>query len=100
VIAALIGFSTLLIGGFSRFGVWLGGFSRFGVWREIVIAFGLLLVLDGTRGTLAAQVSANANLWPILYLPSVIGGVIATLMLLHAANPAWRTRLLRRRAAA
>ena len=90
VIAALIGFSTLLI----------GGFSRFGVWREIVIAFGLLLVLDGTRGTLAAQVSANANLWPILYLPSIIGGVIAMLMLLHAANPAWRARLLRRRAAA
>ena len=35
VVAAMIGFSTLLI----------GGFSRFGVWREIVIAFGLLLSL-------------------------------------------------------
>ncbi|MEQ6203482.1 LPS export ABC transporter permease LptF [Sulfitobacter sp. HNIBRBA2951] len=90
VIAALIGFSTLLI----------GGFSRFGVWREIVIAFGLLLLLDGTRGTLSAQVSAKADLWPILYLPSLIGAVIATLMLLHAAHPSWRARLRRRRSAA
>jgi lipopolysaccharide export system permease protein len=69
------------------------------VWREIVIAFGLLLLLDGTRGTLSAQVSANAELWPILYLPSLIGAVIATLMLLHAAHPSWRARLRRRRTA-
>lgn len=86
MIAALVGFSTLLI----------GGFSRFGVWREVVIAFGLLLLLDGMRGTLSGQVSANAALWPLLYLPSLIGALIVTLMLLHAANPAWRARFIRR----
>lgn len=90
VVAALIGFTTLLI----------GGFSRFGVWREIVIAFGLLILLDGARGTLTSQVTENAALWPLLYLPSLIGAVIASLMLLHAAHPGWRARLKRRRAAA
>lgn len=90
VIAALIGFSTLLI----------GGFSRFGVWREIVIAFGLLIFLDGARGTLSSQVGSNASLWPLLYLPSAIGALITLAMLWHAANPAWRARLMRRRAQA
>ena len=90
VTAALIGFSTLLI----------GGFSRFGVWREIVFAFGLLVVLDGLRGTLSSQVSANAQLWPLMYLPTLTGAGIAALMLWHAANPAWRARWIRRRAAA
>lgn len=89
VIAALVGFATLLI----------GGFSRFGVWREIVIAFVLLLVLDGMRGTLSTQVNANALHWPLLYLPSIIGGAIAAAMLWHAAHPSWRARLLRRRSA-
>ena len=90
IIAALVGFTTLLI----------GGFSRFGVWREIVLAFGLLIFLDGLRGTLSSQVVDKAALWPLLYLPSLLGAAIAVLMLLHAANPAWRARLKRRGATA
>lgn len=86
IVAALIGFSTLLA----------GGFSRFGVWREIVIAFGLLIILDGTRGSLISQVVENASLWPLLYLPSLVGAAIASLMLLHTAHPSWRLRLKRR----
>jgi lipopolysaccharide export system permease protein len=85
VIAALIGFSTLLI----------GGFSRFGVWREIVLAFGLLIVLDGARGALSSSVAVAAELWPLMYIPSLVGAVLACLMLLHAANPGWRLRLRR-----
>jgi lipopolysaccharide export system permease protein len=88
IVAALIGFSTLLI----------GGFSRFGVWREIVIAFGLLIVLDGARGTLTNQVSDQASLWPLIYVPSLIGAFLCTLMLLHASRPAWRARMIRRKA--
>ncbi|MEH6647752.1 LPS export ABC transporter permease LptF [Sulfitobacter sp.] len=89
IIAALIGFSTLLI----------GGFSRFGVWREIVLSFGLLILLDGARGTLSSQVSGNAALWPLVYLPTFVGALIIVAMLWHAANPAWRSRLIRRKAA-
>ena len=85
-IAALIGFITLLI----------GRFSRFGVWREIVLAFGLLIFLDGLRGTLSSAVVDNAALWPVMYLPSAFGAGIAALMLLHAANPGWRARFKRK----
>lgn len=90
VIAALIGFSTLLI----------GGFSRFGVWREIVLSFGLLIVLDGVRGSLSSQVMETASLWPILYLPTLFGALVVLAMLWHAANPAWRKRLWPRKAPA
>ena len=85
VVAALIGFSTLLI----------GGYSRFGVWREVVIAFGLLLVLDGMRSTLQDLVRNDPALWPLIYLPIAVGSVLVLGMLGHAAAP---YRLRRRRA--
>ncbi|WP_415922767.1 LPS export ABC transporter permease LptF [Tateyamaria sp. SN6-1] len=85
VVTALIGFATLLV----------GGYSRFGVWREIVIAFLLLLVLDGTRTTLSDPVMQDADMWPILYAPSVAGGIIVIAMLWSAAHPGWARRRLR-----
>ncbi|UWR23840.1 LPS export ABC transporter permease LptF [Sulfitobacter sp. S190] len=88
--AAMVGFATLLI----------GGFSRFGVWREIVIAFGLLLVLDGLRGPLVRLVRDDAALWPVLYLPTLIGLAIAAAMLWQSAHPGWHKRMFRREAAA
>ncbi|MEP2920482.1 MAG: LPS export ABC transporter permease LptF [Sulfitobacter sp.] len=83
LIAAMIGFSALLI----------GGYSRFGVWREIIFAFGLLILLDATRGSLSTEVLSNAALWPMLYLPTAIGAVIALAMLFQAARPHWRDAL-------
>ncbi|MEO0390301.1 MAG: LPS export ABC transporter permease LptF [Pseudomonadota bacterium] len=65
-VTALIGFATLLV----------GGYSRFGVWREIVVAFLVLVALDGMRSSLTAPVLENASRWPILYLPSALGAVI------------------------
>ncbi len=89
VIAALVGFATLL----------LGGFSRFGVWREVAIAFGLLISIDGIRGVLVDIVRADAQNWPLLYLPSAIGFLLVIGMLWQSANPGWLHRLRRRRAA-
>ena len=85
VVTALIGFATLLV----------GGYSRFGVWREIVIAFLLLLALAGTRSTLTDPVLADAAMWPILYAPSLVGAVIVVAMLWSAARPGWFRRRLR-----
>ena len=81
-ITALIGFATLLV----------GGYSRFGVRREIVIAFLMLIALDGMRGSLSAPVLDKAELWPILYLPSLLGGLIVCVMLWVASGGqrAWR----------
>jgi lipopolysaccharide export system permease protein len=83
IVAAMVGFSTLLV----------GGYSRFGIWREVVIAFGLLLLLDGIGGAVQDPVRSSSSLWPMLYLPVALGTVLALGMLSFAANPA----LLRRR---
>lgn len=90
IVAAMVGFATLLI----------GGYSRFGIWREILIAFGLLIAIDGLRGTLVDQVRQDPAMWPLIYLPALIGTLLVLAMLTHAAHPGWRARALRRRAAA
>lgn len=82
IVAAMIGFSTLL----------LGGYSRFGVWREIVLAFGLLLFLDGARSAMRDPVRDDPALWPLLYLPAALGATLAVLMLWFVAKPRRRRR--------
>ena len=77
IAVTLIGFSTLL----------LGGYSRFGVWRQAFIAFLLLVLLEVLRGPLDNAVSENAALWPILYLPTLVGIGLATLMLRYGSRP-------------
>ncbi|WP_299404430.1 LPS export ABC transporter permease LptF [uncultured Roseobacter sp.] len=82
IVAAMIGFTTLLI----------GGYSRFGVWREVVIAFGLLLLINGARSTMQNPVRSDASLWPLLYLPVIFGTLLAFAMLWYVARPRWRRR--------
>ncbi|MBD3663389.1 LPS export ABC transporter permease LptF [Sulfitobacter aestuariivivens] len=89
IVAAMVGFATLL----------LGGFSRFGVWREIVIAFGLLIAIDGMRGVLVDPVRDDASLWPLMYVPTTLGALLVLGMLYQAANPNWMRRLRRTEAA-
>lgn len=89
IVAALIGFSTLMI----------GGFSRFGVWREAAIAFLLLVAIDGVRSTLQSPVRRDPELWPLLYVPTLISALLVIAMLWVAAKPRGSfLRLLRRRA--
>jgi lipopolysaccharide export system permease protein len=90
IVAALVGFSILLA----------GGFSRFGVWREIGFAFALLIAIDGTRGTLVRLVRADADLWPVLYIPSLIGATVVMAALWQAAHPGWLRRLFMKRSTA
>lgn len=90
IVAALVGFATLLI----------GGFSRFGVWREVAIAFALLIAIDGLRGTLVSIVRDDASRWPLMYLPTLVGAVLVLAMMTHIAFPGWLHRLRRRRATA
>ncbi|WP_109467271.1 LPS export ABC transporter permease LptF [Albibacillus kandeliae] len=74
---ALIGYATLM----------LGTFSRFGVWRQALIAFLLLVVLEGLRGVVSPPVLANPSLWPLLYLPTLIGLGVAALFLRFGGRP-------------
>ena len=89
IVAALIGFATLL----------LGTYSRFGVWWQIVVAFVLLVGLKIVEGVTSAPVLSNAALWPMLYLPALCGGILTMVLLHFAANPGLIRRLKRRRAA-
>lgn len=86
IAAALIGFSSLLV----------GGFSRFGVWRQIVAAIVILVLLKLIEGVVTEPVRDDPALWPLIYLPSVVGIGVAMVLL------AWsgRTQGTRRRLAA
>lgn len=77
LVAALIGFSTLLT----------GSFSRFGVGRQIVVAIFLLVVVKLVESAVTDPTRNNAALWPLIYLPSVVGFALAMGMLHLAARP-------------
>jgi lipopolysaccharide export system permease protein len=76
VAAALIGFSTLLI----------GGFSRFGVWRQIVLAILMLLVVKSVEGATLDPVRSNPKLWPLVYAAPMTGFAIGVFMLWLSAK--------------
>lgn len=82
LVAALLGFSILLA----------GGFSRFGIWRQIVIAMVLLVFLKALEGVIAEQIIENPSRWVLAYAPSAIGLLIAWLAFLRAD----RSRRMRR----
>jgi len=77
VAVTLIGFSSLL----------LGGFSRFGVWRQALLAFVLLILLEMLSGAVSEPVLENPDLWPLIYLPTLVGLVIASIFLRIGARP-------------
>ena len=77
IAAALVGFATLL----------LGGYSRFGVWRQIVIAFVVLVLVEMSRSATIDPVLEDATKWPLIYAPSVLGLALSAAILWLAANP-------------
>jgi lipopolysaccharide export system permease protein len=84
VVAPLLGFATLL----------LGGFSRFGIWRRVVGAVALLVVVQSIGLATAQLPFVRPELWPLYYLPTILGLVIVAALLSLAARPAlFRRRL-------
>ncbi len=82
-VGALIGFATLL----------LGGFSRFGIWKQIVAAILLIVAVKAVESVTTTAVRGNAELWPLSYVPALSGLAIAMAELVWAQKPA----ILRRR---
>jgi lipopolysaccharide export system permease protein len=76
-VAAMIGFSTLL----------LGGYSRFGVWRQAGLALAILVSLEVMRTTLVAPAEDNEALWFLIYLPTFIGLLTSAAFLYKASKP-------------
>lgn len=84
---ALLGLSTLL----------LGGFSRFGLWRQMVGAFALLILLETLRGAVSPPVLSNPGLWPLLYAPPLLAIALSALFLQWAGRRMDPSALFRRR---
>ncbi|MFV0384040.1 LPS export ABC transporter permease LptF [Paracoccus sp. (in: a-proteobacteria)] len=78
-IAAMIGFATLLI----------GGYSRFGVWRQVIGASVLLIMVQLSSNAVSARVERDVSLWPAMYLPAILGAAICVMLLRLAVRP-WR----------
>ncbi|MGJ8584916.1 MAG: LPS export ABC transporter permease LptF [Marinosulfonomonas sp.] len=71
VVSALLGFSALL----------LGGFSRFGLWKQICAAVVSLILLKLLDNFMVNQASSAPGRWPLVYMSSLIGLACACLML-------------------
>lgn len=77
IAVTLIGFSALM----------LGTFSRFGVWRQAMLAFVILIFVEGLRGVVSEPVLKNPDLWPLIYLPTLLGLAVALVFLILSARP-------------
>lgn len=76
-VAAMLGFAALLV----------GGFSRFGVWRQITWAIIALIFVQLLTNWAANQAGEDAARWPLVYLPAAVGTVICIVLLWLAARP-------------
>ncbi|MFV2001412.1 MAG: LPS export ABC transporter permease LptF [Paracoccaceae bacterium] len=86
VSAALIGFSALLT----------GGFSRFGLWRQITVAIILIILLKSLDNILNQASRSNADYWPLIYLAPLVGLLVSAVLLWLSARPAYFSRTMRR----
>ena len=75
--AALIGFSALL----------LGGFSRFGLWRQIALSVLLLIGMQTVHTWASGQALRNAMAWPLVYLAPMVGLAVAAVLLWLSQRP-------------
>jgi len=84
LVAALLGFATLLV----------GQFSRFGVWRQIVAAIFLVILVKGIETLTTAAIRDTPDRWYLAYVPVLAGIAIVLLLLTRAARPllVWRRR--------
>ncbi len=86
MVTALVGFSCLL----------LGGFSRFGVWRQIILAVALLVVIKALDNVASDIARKDETLWILMYLPVLAGLALSALLLWISERPS----LFKRRARA
>ena len=75
--SALIGFSALL----------LGAFSRFGLWRQILVAVVLLILVQLVANAATGASLRNPDLWPLVYGAPLAGIAMGVAMLALAQRP-------------
>lgn len=77
VVAALLGFAALLI----------GNFSRFGVWWQILVGILLIIVIKAVETAGVSAARQNAHLWAASYAANVVGFAVIWFLLFWAGRP-------------
>jgi lipopolysaccharide export system permease protein len=83
-VAPLLGFAVLMV----------GGFSRFGMWRQIFGAIFALVLVETLDNAVAGAVRGNPDLLPLVYLAPVAGLVAAWAILRFAGRTRRRRPLV------
>ena len=86
LVTALVGFAALMV----------GGFSRFGIWRQVVFAVALLIGVQILENAAMAAARAQGAVW-LVYLPPLGALGIAGVLLWLSERPGWLKRLAGRR---
>lgn len=76
-VAALLGFAALMV----------GGYSRFGVWRQIIGAIILIIIVKAVETTGLRLARSDPHLWFAAYLQSVVGLLMIWFLLFWASRP-------------
>ena len=77
IVAALLGFSALMV----------GGYSRFGVWKQIIGAILLIIVVKAVETTGIRLARSDPQYWMAAYLQSAVGFVIIWFLLFWSSRP-------------
>ncbi len=85
IVAPLLGFAALL----------LGGFSRFGAWRQIFFAALAVIALKSLDNAALAAIRRDGGMWPVAYAPPLLGLALSLLLLRLGERPAFWLRLRR-----
>ena len=65
-----------------------GGYRRSGFGRRVVVAIGVAALLQILMLALRARAQERAELWPLMYLPALIGAAYVTALLVRLQPPA------------
>ena len=80
-VAAMLGFSTLL----------MGNYNRFGFGKQIALAISIMVIIKITESYSTKLSLQNFLLWPIIYLPSLIG-IISSMLFLNISASKYRLK--------
>lgn len=80
IVVPLMGFAALMV----------GGFSRFGVWRQVVIAVVLIILVQLVANWSEEIGRSDAQLWPMAYLAPVMGLCVASALMILSSMRKFR----------
>ena len=80
-VAAILGFSTLL----------MGNYNKFGFGQKIALAISIMVVIKITESYSTKLSLQNVLLWPLIYFPSLIG-IFSSIFFLNISASKYRSK--------